>query len=172
MVKVILTISVSPVRLMQCNYVKQKKIVLQYGKRLHLQKKNSFINILYYIAMAGILAYFAYTKGWILADFKFISPKQAEILIDEDKNVTLLDVRTVNEFKEGHIRGATLIPLGKLEKNLNKLAAHKNTQIVVYCRSGSRSVAASRILKAHGFTPLNVKTGMIGLLGTDLEIVK
>ena len=134
------------------------------------QKK--FINILYWIAMAGIALYFSYTRGWILADFEFISPKQAEVLIENDQNVTLLDVRTLDEFKSGHIRGATLIPLGKLEKNLNKLAPYKNTQIVVYCRSGSRSIAASRILKAHGFTPLNVKNGMIGLLGTDLQIVK
>jgi len=131
-----------------------------------------FTNILYWIAMAAIALYFSYTKGWILADFEFISPKQAQVLIEEDQNVTLLDVRTVDEFKEGHIRGATLIPLGKLEANLEKLKASKEKKIVVYCRSGSRSVAASRILKSHGFTPLNVKNGMIGLLGTDLEIVK
>ncbi len=122
--------------------------------------------------MAGILLYFSYTKGWILANFEFITPQQAQVLIDKDQNVTLLDVRTADEFKKGHIRGATLIPLSKLEANLSKLKDSKNKQIVVYCRSGSRSVAASRILKAHGFTPLNVKNGMIGLLGTDLEIVQ
>ena len=134
--------------------------------------KNRFTNILYWIAMAGILLYFSYTKGWILANFEFITPQQAQVLIEKDQNVTLLDVRTLDEFKEGHISGATLIPLSKLEANLEKLKDSKNKQIVVYCRSGSRSVAASRILETHGFTPLNVKTGMIGLLGTDLEIVK
>ena len=134
--------------------------------------QNRFVNILYWIAMAGIALYFSYTKGWILADFEFITPQQAQVLIEKDQNVTLLDVRTLDEFKEGHISGATLIPLSKLEANLEKLKDSKNKQIVVYCRSGSRSVAASRILEAHGFTPLNVKTGMIGLLGTDLEIVK
>ena len=134
--------------------------------------KNRFVNILYWIAMAGIALYFSYTKGWILADFEFITAKQAQVLIDKDQNVTLLDVRTVDEFKTGHIRGATLIPVSKLEANLAKLKDSKNKQIVVYCRSGSRSVAASRILKANGFTPLNVQHGMIGLLGTDLEIVQ
>ena len=134
--------------------------------------KDLFTNILYWIAMAGILLYFSYTKGWILANFEFITPQQAQVLIDKDQNVTLLDVRTADEFKKGHIRGATLIPLSKLEANLSKLKDSKNKQIVVYCRSGSRSVAASRILKAHGFTPLNVKNGMIGLLGTDLEIIQ
>ena len=134
--------------------------------------QKQFTNILYWVAMAGIALYFSYTKGWILADFEFITPKQAQVLIENDQNVTLLDVRTRDEYKSGHIRGATLIPLGKLEKNLNKLESEKKKQIIVYCRSGSRSVAASRILKANGFTPLNVKNGMIGLLGTDLEIAK
>ena len=113
-------------------------------------KKKNRTNILYWIAMAGIALYFSYTKGWILADFKFITAQQAQVLIEKDQNVTLLDVRTVDEFKEGHIRGATLIPVSKLEANLAKLKDSKNKQIVVYCRSGSRSVAASRILKANG----------------------
>ena len=130
------------------------------------------INILYWIAMAGLLFYFAYTKGWILANFESISPKQAQALILNDDNITLLDVRSVEEYKSGHIRGAKLIPLGKLEANLDKLKADKNKKIVVYCRSGMRSVAASRILEKHGFVPLNVKSGMGGLLGTELEVVK
>ncbi|WP_294956170.1 rhodanese-like domain-containing protein [Sulfurovum sp.] len=129
-------------------------------------------NILYWIAMAGVLFYIAYTKGWILAPFESISPKQAALLIEKGDNVSLLDVRTIPEYKSGHIRGAQLIPLGQLESNLDKLKTDKNKKIIVYCRSGSRSVAASRILEKHGFVPLNVKQGMIGLMGTDLEIVK
>jgi rhodanese-related sulfurtransferase len=122
--------------------------------------------------MAGLLFYFAYTKGWILANFESISPKQAQTLILHDDNVTLLDVRTAEEYKSGHIRGAKLIPLNKLEANLDKLKADRDKKIVVYCRSGNRSVAASRILEKHGFVPLNVKQGMVGLLGTELEVVK
>ena len=129
-------------------------------------------NILYWIAMAGLLFYFAYTKGWILANFESISPKQAQTLILNDDNVSLLDVRTAEEYKSGHIRGAKLIPLNKLEANLDKLKADRDKKIVVYCRSGNRSVAASRILEKHGFVPLNVKQGMVGLLGTELEVVK
>jgi rhodanese-related sulfurtransferase len=129
-------------------------------------------NILYWIAMAGLLFYFAYTKGWILTNFDSISPKQAQTLILNDDNITLLDVRTVEEYKSGHIRGAKLIQVGKLEANLDKLKADRHKKIIVYCRSGNRSVAASRILEKHGFVPLNVKQGMVGLLGTELEVVK
>ena len=130
------------------------------------------MNILYWAAMIVLAFYFAYTKGWILANFESITPKQAESLLMNDDNVTLLDVRSIPEYKNGHVRGAKLIPLGKLEANLDKLKADKHKKIIVYCRSGTRSVAASRILEKHGFVPLNVRQGMIGLRGTDLEIVK
>ena len=134
--------------------------------------KKNFTNILYWIAMVGLVIYFAYTKGWILANFESITPQQAQILLANDQNVTLLDVRTVEEFKEGHLRGAKLIPLSVLEKNLDKLTSDKNKKIIVYCRSGNRSVAASRILNKHGFVPLNVKGGIIGFMREKAEIVK
>jgi len=129
-------------------------------------------NYLYYIVMAGLLVWFAYSKGWILANFASVTPQQAITLLENDDNVTLLDVRTPQEFKNGHLRDATLIPLGKLEANLNKLAPFKNKKILVYCRSGNRSVAASRILEKHGFTPVNIKEGIIGLMKEKAEVVK
>jgi len=122
--------------------------------------------------MVGLVIYFAYSKGWILANFETITAQQARTLLENDKNVTLLDVRTVQEFKSGHLRDAKLIPLGELKKNLDKLEADRNKRIIVYCRSGSRSVSASRILEEHGFVPLNVKNGIIGLMGMNMEIVK
>ena len=134
--------------------------------------KRDFTNILYWIAMVGLVIYFSYTKGWIVANFESITPKQVQTLLQNDENVTLLDVRTIEEFKSGHLRDAKLIPLSKLEENLDKLQADKHKKIIVYCRSGNRSVSASRILESHGFTPLNVKQGIIGLMGVKMEIVK
>ena len=117
-------------------------------------------NILYWCAFAGIATYFAYSKGWILADFESISPKQAYTLLHNDQNVTLLDVRTPEEFAQEHIEGATLIPAQVLNENISKLLHVKNKKIIVYCHSGSRSVFASRILVKNGFVPLNVKGGI------------
>ncbi len=129
-----------------------------------------YTNILYWLAMAGIIFWLAYSKGWIMANFEFITAKQAQTLLENDQNVTLLDVRTIEEFKTGHLRDAQLIPLSVLEKNLNKV--NKNKKVIVYCRSGNRSVAASRILEKNGFVPLNVKHGIVGLMGVKMEIVK
>jgi len=131
-----------------------------------------YTNLLYWIAMAGLLFWFAYSKGWILANFESIDAKTAIHLLENDDNVTLLDVRTIEEYKEGHLRDATLIPVQALAENLGMLKQDKNKKIIVYCRTGNRSVSASRILEENGFTPLNVKGGIINLLGAGVEIIK
>ncbi len=128
--------------------------------------------ILYWIAMAGLFVSFAYSKGWILADFEFINAKQAIVLLSDDNNVTLLDVRTIREYEDKHLKNAINIPVQTLSSSLNKLQKVKNKRIVVYCRSGSRSIKASRILEKNGFTPLNVEGGIIDLIRNDAEIVR
>ncbi len=137
---------------------------------MNLLKK--YINVLYWIAMAGILFWFAYSKGWIFANFESIDAKQAIHLLENDDNVTLLDVRTIQEYKSGHLRDATLIPVQALSQNLGMLKQDKNKRIIVYCRTGSRSVSASRILEKNGFTPLNVKGGIIQLMGAGVVLVQ
>ena len=131
-----------------------------------------YTNVLYWIAMAGLVFWFAYSKGWIFANFESIDAKRAIYLLENDNNVTLLDVRTIEEFKSGHLRDATLIPLQSLSTNLSMLKDAKDKKIIVYCRTGSRSVSASRILEENGFTPLNVKGGIIELIGAKAELVK
>ena len=131
-----------------------------------------YTNILYWIAMVALVFWFAYSKGWILANFQSIEAKTALHLLENDDNVTLLDVRTIEEYKEGHLRDAKLIPLQHLSSKLTMLKDAKNKQIIVYCRSGSRSVSASRILESNGFTPLNVKGGIIALMGAKATLVK
>jgi len=131
-----------------------------------------YTNILYWIAMAGLLFWFAYTKGWILANFESIDAKQAITLLENDENVTLLDVRTIKEYKEGHLRDSTLIPVHALASNLGMLRQDKNKKIIVYCATGNRSVVASRILEDNGFTPLNVKGGFMSLVEQKVGIIK
>ncbi len=136
-----------------------------------LSRKN-YTNILYWIAMVGLLVWFAYTKGWILANFESITAKQAYALMENDQNVTLLDVRTIEEFKSHHVRDAKLIPLGELEENLKKLQADKNKKILVYCQTGRRSVSASRILENNGFVPINIEGGIIAMKHVGFEMLK
>jgi len=137
-----------------------------------MKHRKKMTDILYWVLLASLLFWFAYTKGWILTNFQSIDAKQAMQLLNNDENVTLLDVRTIKEYKEGHLQDATLIPLQALEQNLGMIKQDKNKKIIVYCRSGNRSISASRILEKNGFIPLNVKGGIISLVEEKVEIVK
>jgi NADPH-dependent 2,4-dienoyl-CoA reductase/sulfur reductase-like enzyme/peroxiredoxin family protein/TusA-related sulfurtransferase/rhodanese-related sulfurtransferase len=69
----------------------------------------------------------------------------------------LLDVRTEEEFKNGHLAGALNIPIDSLRNRLNEL--DKNKTIIAYCLVGLRGYIASRILNQHGFKALNISGG-------------
>jgi len=131
-----------------------------------MKQKN--INILYWIAMAGLLAWFSYSKGWIFANFDSITAKEVSVLLHNENNVTVLDVRSSGEFKRGHIKGAKQVSLEHLEKEIPALQTLKKKKIIVYCQSGNRSVKASRLLANHHFTPLNMKGGYIAWIKEGL----
>lgn len=122
--------------------------------------KKRLLNGAFWIIFIGLLGVLAYTKGWILTNFESISSTQAYSLIQSHENVAILDVRTPQEYSEGHIAGAILAPVQTLQNNLAQISGIKNQKIIVYCHSGNRSVAASRILIQNGFQPLNLKGGI------------
>ena len=73
----------------------------------------------------------------------------------------LLDVRTRGEFSQGHIDGATLIPINELQSRILELEIHKNKSILVYCLSGARSSSAANYLASLGFSSvLNLRGGI------------
>lgn len=76
--------------------------------------------------------------------------------IDPDKQI-LLDVRTDEEFKNGHINGAVNIPVDSLRERLKEL--DKSKEIIEYCQVGLRGYIASRILSENGFKVKNVTGG-------------
>ena len=67
----------------------------------------------------------------------------------------IIDVREPQEFAAGHVAGAINLPPNKLMGSLDELDdAPKNTEIILYCRSGARSNVAIQILRGRGFTNL------------------
>lgn len=75
----------------------------------------------------------------------------------------LLDVRTEQEYSEGNIEGSLLIPVVELEDRIDEIADYKDKPVLVYCRSGNRSLSASYILIGNGFTNVhNLLTGYNG----------
>ena len=85
-----------------------------------------------------------------------------ELLQNQEGKVVLLDVRTAEEYKQGHIDNAKNIDV--LQKDFVQKIERldKNTPVFVYCRSGHRSMKAAQILKEHGFTKVyNLAGGYI-----------
>ncbi|WP_456271258.1 rhodanese-like domain-containing protein [Bacillus sp. AK031] len=79
-------------------------------------------------------------------------------MIDSEE-VTVLDVRNVEEYEEGHIADSLLIPLNDLENRLKEL--DKNKTYIVVCRTGNRSSQAAEILRSTGFTDVyNLQSGI------------
>ena len=72
-----------------------------------------------------------------------------------NKSQIIIDVREPLEFKSGHIEGALNIPPSELMSGKSAIESmDKDSKIIVYCRSGSRSNATIQILKQKGFTNL------------------
>jgi len=75
---------------------------------------------------------------------------EAKQMIETNPNLVILDVRTQEEYDEGHLENAVLIPVSELESRLDELDVED--EILVYCRSGVRSATASQTLVDNGFS--------------------
>ena len=89
--------------------------------------------------------------------------------VEEFRNIPgalLLDVRTPEEFREGHIPGSRNLPL----QNLEEAAIETETvPVFLYCRSGNRSATAARILRSMGYRNVTDLGGISAWRG-DLEV--
>lgn len=84
----------------------------------------------------------------------------------EDKGSVILDVRTVSEYRGGHIPKSVNIPVDEIEKAFSKY--DKATHLYVYCLSGARSASAVRALKNQGYEHV-VDMGGIGRYQGQIE---
>lgn len=66
-------------------------------------------------------------------------------------NRVIVDVRTPEEFKDGHLTDATNVPLNELETRIVSVVTDKKTPVLLYCRSGARSGSALEILHRLGY---------------------
>ena len=90
-----------------------------------------------------------------------ISAQEAKEIIDSREGYVILDVRTQEEFDQGHIPGAILIPDYEIEARVQKELTDKDQLILVYCRSGRRSKIAAEALAELGYTNIKEFGGII-----------
>jgi rhodanese-related sulfurtransferase len=74
------------------------------------------------------------------------------------EQAVVIDVRQPEEYREGHIAGSKLIPLGELNKRMKELP--KNKEIICVCASGSRSRSATKFLIDAGYSAFDMNGGM------------
>lgn len=85
---------------------------------------------------------------------KITQAELLERLEQKDPGLVVLDVRTPEEFAAGHVPGARNVSHDVLASRVEELAAARDQQVVLYCRSGKRSALAEDILRKAGFTNL------------------
>ena len=100
----------------------------------------------------------------MLFKFKFLFRKKKDRNIDIydidekdlasiiSKGAVIVDVRSPQEYEEGHMQGAMLLPEYDIKKKAKELLTDKNKDIVVYCSSGTRSKKAQEELQNMGYT--------------------
>lgn len=82
---------------------------------------------------------------------KNLSPEEAHKLINENKDVIILDVRAKEEFSSGHMPKAKSFPIHEIPSRIDELEKFKDKPILVYCASGGRSPIAIKHLLKNNF---------------------
>ncbi len=105
-----------------------------------------------------------------LLGFNEVSINDAVRLINQD-DALALDVREDKEFRDGHILNAVNIPLGLLEGRLKEIEQHKESPVIIYCRSGQRAAKAGAVLKRQGFTSIHkLNGGMMAWVDANMPV--
>ena len=95
------------------------------------------------------------------ATYEQISGAEAKALMDSESGYIIIDARTQEEYDEGHIPGAILIPEYEIADRAEKELPDKDQLILVYCRSGRRSKIAAEELVKLGYTNVKEFGGII-----------
>lgn len=115
------------------------------------------MNIRFVLAAAMILlaaVYLIRHRGSTGGRFYQVNQEYAKGIMEQEENVLVVDVRTPQEYAEGHIPGAILIPLDTIGDEPPKELPDLNQKILVYCRSGRRSKQAAGKLARLGYTEI------------------
>lgn len=103
------------------------------------------------------------------ADDSVAAETERAVERSEQARAIWIDVRTPEEFAEGHIEGAVNLPFDQIGARIHEVTADKNAPIHLYCRSGRRSGLALETLKAQGYTNLVNRGGYRDLLVQNIR---
>ncbi len=101
-----------------------------------------------------------------------VSPQQATQLINT-QDAKVLDVRSKEDFRKGHLPNAINIPARDVERRISELEAYKDTPIIVVCKTGTSSGASGALLAKAGFNQLHkLRGGIMEWQNSSMPLVK
>ena len=103
------------------------------------------------------------------AEYVRLTAHEAELMMLETDDIIILDVRTKEEFDEGHIANAILLPDYEIRERAEEILSDKNKTILIYCRSGRRSELAAKELIDMGYENVYDFGGILDWTG---EVIK
>ncbi len=102
------------------------------------------------VALVALGAVYYTQRGDGESVYGDVTAVEAYVIIQDKPELVILDVRTVEEYDDGHLEGAVNIPVQELADRLDEL--DRGDELLVYCRTGNRSATAVQILSENGFT--------------------
>lgn len=129
---------------------------------------NLLISLLIIGALVAITAGCNSMKNGDSVTVQSISALELKEKMDANQDFLLLDVRQQDEYDFVNLDG-TLIPLGQLQQRLDEIDAYKDKEVIVMCRTGSRSGQAARILVREGFQSVFNLSGGINGWARDVD---
>jgi len=128
--------------------------------------------IVYVVLAVAVLAILVMIARNASKGILSISVKNVNELLKEN-DLLILDVRSDEEFRAGHLKGSKNIPVQSLSLKVASVLDWKNKKVLVYCHSGGRSMVASQMLKKSGFTKIyNMAGGVSAWAGAGNKLVK
>lgn len=98
-----------------------------------------------------------------------VTPQMVRLMLEQGKDFLLLDCRGPDETEVQTINGCRMVPMQSLSLHLESLRAYEERPVVVYCRSGSRSLKVASTLRMLGFRDAKSMAGGINRWATEID---
>ncbi len=119
------------------------------------------LSVMILFSIFGVVGCGDTAEGGETLGYEQITAEEAKEIMDSERDYVILDVRTVEEFSEGHIEGAVLLDYEDVGAKAHVVLPDKDRLILVYCRSGRRSKIAAEELVGLGYTNIKEFGGIL-----------
>jgi rhodanese-related sulfurtransferase len=137
-------------------------------------KSYHFISIFIFILLiTGCLGQTSNPQSLNLETPRLDMITQAELtqMINEEKDLLLIDVRTEGEYTQGHLPGAIVIPYDEFDLRYKEILEYQDREVVLYCHTGGMGDFAGKVLLKKGFTNVkNLDGGIYGWINSGGKI--